>query len=102
VLRNIGADHRVGNAEQPRQQARDLGRQPVHSAPGPVGEGHHTDSVVGGREDLRVEAGQYPVVLDRKMATEVGPEEPQSEARYPGIRLVLRLEHHRHRRRLEH
>jgi hypothetical protein len=102
VLRNIGADRLARHAEEPLEHAGDLRCQPVHPAPGAVGERHHTHSVARHKEDLRVEPGKNPVVLDRGMAVEVDPEEAQPEAWYPWIGLVVGLEHGGQRRRFQY
>ncbi len=101
VLRNVGADRLVRDAEQVVEQPGELTRQPQHCTAGPVGEGHDADSVVGSHEDLRVEAREDPRVLDEVPAGVAAPE-PQAHTRYPGIRLVVGLEHGGKRGGFEH
>ena len=67
-----------------------------------VGEGHHGDSVIGGSEDLGVEAGNEPSVLDREMPTQVEPGERQPDTRHSRILLGLGRVHRGKGLGLEH
>ena len=51
---------RVRRTSWPRRTSANFNRHPLHCAAGPVGEGHQSDSVVGGRQDLGVEPGMMP------------------------------------------
>ena len=86
----VAADPFVGD-EEPPQQPPGLGRQPVRPPLAPLAKAS-TDPV-GGEEELGVEAGEDAVMLDRQVAAEVGPEEPQPEPRDPRVGPVVGLEH---------
>ena len=102
MVRNVGTDHLIRDAEQLPEQPGDLSHQPDHRPAGPVGEGHHPDPVAWSHPDLRVEAGKDALVFDSEMRAEIAPHERQTYARHPGIGLVVGLEHGGQRRRIEH
>src|SRR5215211_3549194 len=93
VLRAVRADAVTWGADQVAEQPLHLTRQPGGSVPGPVGEGHHADAVVGREEDLGVEPGDHALVLHGGMPAEIDPPEREAHTRYPWIGLVVRLEH---------
>src|SRR5215212_5546902 len=84
---------RVKCADQVAEQPLHLTRQPGGSVPGPVGEGHHADAVVGREEDLGVEPGDHALVLHGGMSAQIDPPEREAHTRYPRVGLVVRLEH---------
>jgi hypothetical protein len=102
VLRDVGADRFVGEAEDLPEQAGALGGQPEVRVHRPVGEGHHPHAVVGRQEDLGVEAGKRALVLDGCAAAEIDAKEGEAEARDPRVGLVLGREHARQGGRPEH
>src|SRR5204863_4215405 len=93
MLRDIGADTLGWDAEGVAQQLAEFGRHRHHRLTGPVGECQDADSIVGSHPDLRVEAGQNPLVLDSGMSAQVAAHESQTHTRYAGISLILALEH---------
>ncbi len=67
-----------------------------------AGERDDTGALARGEQQGGVEAGQDPVVTDGLVLAGVAAEEPQAHARYPGIGLVVRLEHGGERVGLQH
>ena len=53
--------------------------KPPVSAPRPVCESHHADSVVGGEGHLRGEAGEQPALLYDEMAPDLTPVEREAD-----------------------
>ena len=102
MLWDIRAHDLGWDVEQLMQQALELCRHPRHRSTRPIREGDDADAVVGSREDLRVEAWQYPFVPDDAVPAGVAAEERKAHSRHPRIRLVLGLEHGCERRRFEH
>ena len=102
MLRDVAPDGVVGHVEHLPQQTSRLRPQPVHPALGTVREGHHSDAVVRSQEDLGIEAGEDPVVLEREVAPDLGAEESEAEAGDARIGSEVRCEHRREGLRLEH
>lgn len=89
MLRHVVAEDLVRDADQVAEQPSNLSRQPHQRLPGPVGERHHGDPVVGSEEDLGVEPRKYPLMLEGEMPAEVYPKESEPDTRDPGIRLIV-------------
>ena len=77
VVRDVGPHDLVGNAEQVTQQPRQLGLQPHERPLRPIGEGDDADAVVGGHQELGVEARNEPVVPDQEMRAGLGPDDSE-------------------------
>jgi hypothetical protein len=102
TLRHVAPDRVVGHVEHLPQQTSRLRPQPMHPPLSTVREGNHADPVKWGQEDLRVEAGEDPVVLEREVAANLGAEESEAETRDARIGLKLGCQHLRERLRLKH
>ena len=89
ALGYVGADGRPPARRAAGRALRPSRPGATSPAPGPVGERHDADPVVGSEEDLGLEPRKGPLVLDDHVAAGVACKESQTDAREAGIGLVL-------------
>jgi hypothetical protein len=103
LLGDVGAHGVIGKAQEAAQDRVGDGRRCAERAERPgVGERDDTDALAGGEHHGGVEAAPDPVVTDGPVSAGLVAPEPQAHARYPGIGLVVGLEHRGKRPGLEH